>query len=146
MRTLLFILIAALLCVLSSGCTAIGLGIGIAADSKYGQSQQATSSEVKTIPRGRDVQVTLTSGDTLRGKSAGMRALPADSYRCAYDSARTQWAADSLLPPLGEVVFVVPWQGRCFSGVFHGFEGKALLIRRTGDDTLTSLLPPDSSG
>jgi hypothetical protein len=143
MKARIACLAIALLSVMLSGCTAIGFGVGLSMDAKNAKSHRASWTETRSIPQEREVDVALTSGDTLCGKFTGLRALPPDSYRSLYDSARTRLAGDSVLPPLGEVVFVVPWNGRPFSGKFLGFEAEALVIRRSGDDTLTFQPPTD---
>jgi hypothetical protein len=125
----------ALLSLLTSGCTAIGIVAGVSVDRRNARACHVSWDSLRSVPRGRVVEVTLASGDTLRGEYTGLRALPADSYRSAYDSTRTL-LGDSVLPRIGEIVSVIPQQGRSFSGVFYGFEAEALAVRRTAEDTL----------
>jgi hypothetical protein len=78
MRTFLLLLTVALLCWLLSGCTVIGLGIGAAVDHHVDRPRYTTSENAQNIPPGSAVRVTLTSGDTLRGKFIGLRTLSAE--------------------------------------------------------------------
>jgi hypothetical protein len=144
MRTFFFLLTAALLGMLFSGCTAIGLGIGAAADLRNAQAHRVSGTDTTSVPRGRDVEVALTSGDTLRGKFAGFRARPADSYRCAYDSVRMLLAGDSVLPGIGETVSVITPKGRSVSGLFRGLDAGTLAVYRPDDDS-TAYLPLSSA-
>jgi hypothetical protein len=129
MRISLLLLTAALLGMQLSGCTAIGIGVGAAVDHHHAKPQYATWETAHTIPCGRAVQVTLTSGDTLYGRFTGLRALPPDSYRCAYDSARILLAGESVLPQLGDTVMVVRESGWRHRSLFHGLGPMALDMR-----------------
>jgi hypothetical protein len=123
-----------------SGCTVIGIVAGASADLSNARARHATWSEVRSVPRGREVEVALISGDTLRGKFGGLRALPADSYRFAYDSTRVLLAGDSELPLLGETVFFTPVKGPHVRGPFRGFEAEALAVYQP-DEHSTAYLP-----
>jgi len=127
MQTLL-LFTTALLGMLFSGCTVIGIVAGASVDHRNARAHRVSWDSVSSVPRGRDVEVTLMSGDTLRGKFTGMRALPADSYRCAYDSARIVLAGDSVLPALGETMHLVLATGRRIDGPFRGLDGEALAV------------------
>lgn len=76
MRTLVFLLIAGLLCMLTFGCTVIGVGIGAAVDRHHERPRHVTREYAHTIPSGSDVRVTLTSDSILHGKFTGWRSLP----------------------------------------------------------------------
>jgi len=129
MRTIILLLTAALLGMQFSGCTAIGIGVGAAVDHHNAKPQYATWETAHTIPCGRAVQVTLTSGDTLYGRFTGLRTLPPDSYRCAYVSARKLLASDSVLPQPGDTVMVVHESGWRHRSLFHGLGPMALDMR-----------------
>jgi hypothetical protein len=136
MRTSLLLLTVALLGLLISGCTVIGIVAGASADRSNARPRHATWSDVRAVPRGRQVEVILTSGDTLRGKFTGLRALHPNSYRMLYENAGNLSAGDSLLPPLGETVSVVHRHERPFKAEFCGFEAEALVVRLWSEDTL----------
>jgi hypothetical protein len=125
----------ALFSTLLSGCTVIGIVAGASADRRNAREHRVSWDGARSVPRGRKVEVALTSGDTLRGKFTGLRALPADSYRIAYDSVRALLAGDSVLPRIGETVCVISPKGRSASGSFRGLEAEALTIRRADDNS-----------
>jgi len=129
MKARIACLAIALFSTLLSGCTVIGLGVGVAVDHRNARDRRVSWDGARSVPRGRDVEVTLTSGDTLRGKFTGLRALPPDSYRIAYDSARILLAGDSVLPQLGDTVMVVHESGWRHRSLFHGLGPMALDMR-----------------
>jgi hypothetical protein len=77
MRALILLLITVLLGILISGCTVAGLLVGARIDRRNAKAHRVSWDSVSSVPRGRAVQVTLTSGDTLCGRFTGLSALPA---------------------------------------------------------------------
>ena len=128
MKALIVSLVVAFLSLLTTGCTAVGIGIGKMVDNKNAQFRRVQWTETRAVPHGRDVLVTLTSGDTLFGYYAGSRNLPPDSYRQQYDSTRIRLAADSVLPRYNETVSAFTKSGQQISGVFRGFEAETMVI------------------
>jgi len=140
MKARIACLAIALFSTLLSGCTVIGLGVGVAVDHRNARDRRVSWDGARSVPRGRDVEVTLTSGDTLRGKFTGLRALPPDSYRSAYDSAQVTLDGGSVLPRLGETVLFTPVKGPRIRGPFRGFEAEALAVYQP-DERSTAYLP-----
>jgi hypothetical protein len=140
MKARIACLTIAFLSMLISGCTVIGIVAGASVDHRNARDRRVSWDGTKSVPRGRKVEVTLTSGDTLRGKFTGLRALPPDSYRFAYDSTRVLLAGDSMLPRLGETVFFTPVKGPRIRGLFRGFEAEALAVYQP-DEHSTAYLP-----
>jgi hypothetical protein len=139
MRTFLLLLTAALLGMSVSGCTVIGLGIGLAVDHRNGREHRVSCDSLKSVPRGRVVEVTLTYGDTLRGTFTGTGARPEDSYRPAYDTARALLGGDTALPAIGETLTVTTPRGWNLSGLFCALDAGALAIHRLEDDSTVCL-------
>jgi hypothetical protein len=129
MRALILLLITVLLGILISGCTVAGLLVGARIDRRNAKAHRVSWDSVSSVPRGRAVHVTLTSGDTLCGKFTGLRTLPLDSYRCAYDSVRRLPGNDSVLPALGETIHLVLATGRRIDGAFRSLDAGALAVR-----------------
>ena len=128
MKALIVSLIVAFLSLLTTGCTAVGIGIVRMVDNHNAQFRRVQWTETRAVPHGRDVQVTLTSGDTLFGYYAGSRNLPPDYYRQQYDSTRLQLAADNILPQYNEAVSALTENGQQISGFFRGFEAETMVI------------------
>ena len=89
MRTFLLLLTAALLCLLSWSCTAIGVGIGAAVDHHRVRPRHVTSEYAHTIPAGSDVRVNLISDSTLHGRFTGWRTLDGGKEFAVQSAERT---------------------------------------------------------
>jgi hypothetical protein len=139
MKARIACLAIALLSMWFSGCTVIGLGIGLAVDYRDGREHRVSWDSLSSVPRGRRVEVTLISGDTLRGTFTGMGARPEDSYRLAYDSVRALLGGDTALPAIGETLFVTTARGRKLSGLFCALDAGVLAIHRLKDDSTVCL-------
>jgi hypothetical protein len=138
-KTQITCLLLTCLAVSLTGCTAIGIGVGKMVDNSNAQFHRVSWSDTRSVPSGREVQVTLTSGDTLSGQFKGLRSLPPDSYRYLYESARVRVSGDSVLPRLGEFVSVFGESGPRVGGVFRGIEAEALALRRSDDESISYL-------
>lgn len=141
MKTYHVCVLLALSSMLTCGCaaTAIGVGIGAIVDHHHGRTRQATWKDSHKIPRRSHVFITLTSDSTLSGEFTELRALSRECYGSVYDSVRAA-LGDSVLPALGDTVGVVREGLGLYHRLFHGFGVSALDLRQAAD-TAASYVP-----
>jgi hypothetical protein len=126
---------------LTCGCaaTAIGVGVGAIVDHHHGRTRQATWEDPEQIPRGSYASVALTSDSTVHGEFIGLRTLSSESYRRAYDSVRAAIGAADVLPGLGDTVGITDEGGQFCHRLFHGFGALTMDLRQPDVNTLSYL-------
>ena len=104
MRVCFLFLCAALLTLLFSGCTVIGVGIGAAVDHHHARFRHVTQQDAHTIPACSAVRITLTTDSTLNGEFSGWHTL-ADEKRFMVQSGER-----TIAVPLAHIreIFAMP--------------------------------------
>ncbi len=116
-----------LLCFIS-GCSAIGLGIGIAADKATpNRSERKVSDWEAEFP---DEKVIIVSKDSItsEGELKGISQMNQYYYSVAYEDHRIQIKHLTDFPRFGEIITVFDYKNRQTKYVFRGMDYQNILV------------------
>jgi hypothetical protein len=116
-----------------SGCTAIGYSIGEGIDSQRPDYDTIPGSHVASIEQGKDIKLTMETGEELKGEYLGVDMVAASQYAESYNEVRERYQKDIRLPALGDSIsFITQNFGREYKGEFSGFENQYMWIMVMG--------------
>jgi hypothetical protein len=113
-----------------SGCSVIGLCAGASIDNARPDYDTIPGSHVAIIERGKDIKLTMKTGEELKGEYLGV-GRPADSqYARVYNEYRERYKKELLLPALGDSISTVTLESakEC-KGEFLGFDNQYIWLR-----------------
>jgi len=111
-----------------SGCTAIGLGVGVYLDSRTEAVIINPLHDLDTIEEGEQITVTLKGGYEYQGEYDGLGVVDDDEYRVSYEKFRRNITDGLQLPAIGDMITIYLKPARDSVNkerVFLGFNFKA---------------------
>ncbi|HXB57083.1 MAG TPA: hypothetical protein VN461_20130 [Vicinamibacteria bacterium] len=117
--------------VATSGCTAIGFGIGAAIDNSHKTPNTMEAWQIRRIEKGTWVKVSLRDGSEVEGSFNGL-SFDGNEYAQRYEERQKQ-TEGVVLPSLGETITVSSPKGKTTVGRFDGFEFASIGFRPEGN-------------
>jgi len=102
--SLLVLLFVGLASVCMSGCSVLGLAIGVAHDANQPKEFTIPGWPVEALKPGATIDITIKDGNLVSGKYDGASFFPAEHYAAVYSQARNELTGEILLPAVDDSV------------------------------------------
>lgn len=134
--------ITAFLTLMLSGCSLIGLGVGLVADASKPHEVYVPADRAETLKTGQTILISRINKRTIIGKYLGVDLLTlTDYYKETYAEAQEQNRDEYTLPNLYEQITLVSVTSTQWRSHFHGFQrfgpgNEYILIKKSEESKL----------
>jgi len=116
-----------------SGCSVVFYTIGAYRDSRTPDFDTIPGWSAASIERGKDIKLTMKTGEELKGEYLGLDVVAASQYAESYNEVRERYQKDIPLPAVGDSIsFIILNSEREHKGEFSGFENQYMWVRAMG--------------